>query len=375
MSPLPAILHSLPRHSPRLRRQEAFTLVELLVGTALSVIVVSSLAAIALISELKLGRESEVNQALRDNWGRALSFIRNEAQHADWIRTSVADYPCEGGAPASPLLVLQGPPDPTDPTSPLWQVVYGVRENSAGSRDWRGPNLLVRCGPPFEAIDRGTIDRATDPTALGKAANAANLTFTGPYKETVIVDQLRRQDPFQVVIYDQKAGRDRDAQVRLFLSRNSGASYPPANTFSTDYQMQIRANRTPGYGTADPQCTTSTNATTGNQEPPETTKCEPIEAIKDSRGRFTTVKNFHLPTSGNLQVNGVSPSGQGALSTSTIEVIYLNGTYDSFTTKQFAANDSNRPCSRASCYISNGSQSVQIYDGNVLVFTDRVIRL
>lgn len=377
MSPLPPQLRSLRARSRRPRQPEAFTLVELLVGAALSVMVVSALGAIALISELRLGRESEVNQALRDNWGRALTFIRNEAHHANWIRTSLeGNYPCQGEAPANPVLVLEGPPDPSAPTTPLWQVVYGVRPNPAGSREWRGPNLLVRCGPPFQAIDRASIDPSTDANAQRNAANAANLTFTGTYRESVIVDQVARNTPFQVAIYDTTAGKDREAQVSLFLSRNSGASYPPPNTFATTYQMQIRANRTPGFDVGQAKCTTSTDAATGNQEPPLSTKgCELIGPIKDSRGRFTTVKNIQLPASGNFRVNGVGVNSEGALSTSTIEVIYLNGTYDSFTTKQFAKANASDPCSRASCYLSNGSQSVQIYDGNVLVFSDRVIRL
>lgn len=370
--------------SPRLLpgTDQGFTLIELLVGAALTVTVVSALAAIALIAELRMGREAEVNQALRDNWSRALTFLRNEAHHAYWIRTSLRDgvaYPCAGGTPSTPL-VFEGPPSEANPKTPQWQVVYGVRANPDGDPDWRGFNRLVRCGPSFEALDRN--DPTAKPTVRARrdAAKQGNLNLASAYTETVVVDQLASVNPLQVMIFDDTKGYDRDAQLNLFLSRRTGNTYPPAGSVPSTYHMQLRAARNPGFEVGpNSVCETKTDPATGNQEPPAAVAgCQvmgpKIESERDSRARYRVTKSYHLPESGSMTVNGCGPSCNGARSTSTTDVIYFTGNYDSFKL-QFSASEPGKPCSRTSCYVSNGKQSVQIYDGNSLVFFDRTLRL
>lgn len=355
------------------KQMEAFTLVELLVGASLSVLVVSSLAAIALIAELRMGKESEVNQSLRDHWGRTMAFINNEAQHANWIRTSITTYPCGGDPPSGPLLVLEGPPVSTNNNLPAWTVVYGVRANG-NSREWRGFNRLVRCGPPFAETAPKNTDSDADMARRKAEALAGNLIIQSPYTESVIADQLAATNPFVTELFDATQPRDRDAKVSLFMSRLTGPTYPPAGTFTTSFQTQVRANRNPGFDvTGNPACATTTNSF-GNENSP----C--VIPIRDSLRRVTYVKEYNLTKSGSMTINGCNPTANcvGALSSNFIDVIFLKGNYADFTTKQFAApglpNASNA-CSRTSCYLSNGSQSVQIYDGNVLVFYDQTVRL
>lgn len=357
------------RRRRRQQRLAGFTLVELLVGGAITVIVVSSLAAIALISELRMGREAEVNQNLRDQWGRALAFINNEAQHAYWIRTSMTTWPCgNGGVPSGPLLVLEGPPNPTN-NQPIWTVAYGVRANGQ-STEWRGFNRLVRCGPPFEALQR-----ADTPEARRAEALAGNLDYTAQASESVISDQLAQENPFETMLFDETLAKDRDAQLSLFLSRRTGASYPPVGTFQTRFHTQVRANRNPGFDVSgNPACATSSDAD-GNQVP-DPGSC-PNQQIKDSLGRTTTIKEHNLPASGTFTVNGCAAQTgcEGSKSSTTTDVIFLQGNLKDFSTKQFSATQSNLPCSRTSCYLSNGKQSVQIYDGDALVFYDGILRL
>jgi hypothetical protein len=338
------------------QRLEGFTLVELLIGSALSVLVVSSLAAIALIAELRMGRDTEVNQSLRNTWSRTLNFISNEAQQANWIRTSIpatSPYACDPENPPSSPLVLEGPPNPADPTTPLWQVVYGVRANADATsrRNWRGFNRLVRCGPPFEALARG---------ATKEAGWAGNLSYTEAVAETVIADQLAQTDPLQVSLFD-TTDKDRNAQLSLFLSRGSGLSYPPTASFD-GFHTQIRANRNPGFDVAgDPGCVTVGPA--DNQQPPAGGNCDPLLSI-DSVERKVRIKEYNLPKSGTFAVQG-QPN--------TTDVIYFKGNYASATlVYQSGSSD---PCSRDSCYVSVGQQKVQITEGNVLVFFDRIIRL
>ncbi|MFN5463965.1 MAG: PilW family protein [Cyanobacteriota bacterium] len=371
-------LQFISQATPSKKRLPSFTLVELLVGSVITVIVVSSLAALALISELRLGRDSEVNQNLRDQWGRALAFMNNEAQNAYWIRTSIAAWPCAGGAlPPGPVLVLEGPPNPANNNQPFWNVVYGVRANG-NSTQWRGFNRLVRCGPPFEALRRPDAPLPAAQQARRAAALAGNLAFTEQNTESVIADQLAQDNPLQIQLYDQTLAKDRDVQLSLFMSRRTGASYPPPGMFASAFHTQIRANRNPGFDvTGNPACLTTTDAD-GNQQP-NSAAC-PSMPLKDSLGRTTYIKEFNLPSAGTFTVNGCNPNSGclGPKSSSTIDVIFLKGNFADFTTRQFAAPgqaNATGPCSRTSCWLSNGSQNVQIYDGNVLVFYDQILRL
>lgn len=352
-----------PKH-----REDAFTLVELLIGAALSVIVVSSLAAVALIAELRMGREAEVNQSLRDHWGRTLAFINNEAQQAYWIRTTADAWPCGGeGIPEGDVLVLEGPPNPATNGTPSWTVAYGVRANGS-STEWRGFNRLVRCGPPFLATPRGD----GTPAERRAASLAGNLDYTATPTESVIADQLAQTDPFQTQLDDPSLQRSRDAELSLFMSRRTGLSYPPEKTLGTTFQTQLRANRNPGFDVnGNPACNTST--VDGSEEPNLSGSC-PLMSLKDAQGRPSFIKEYNLPASGTLTVNGCGENCIGPRSTTTVDVVFLKGNIADFT-KQFSEYNVSDPCSRNSCYVSNGKQNVQIYDGNVLVFYDGIVRL
>lgn len=377
----------------------AFSSMDLILGTFISVVLVGSLGGVALISELRFARDSEVNQSLRDTWGRTLAFISDEAEQAYWIRTSISSppgYPCGGAAPNNPL-VLDGPPNPADPSVPIWRVVYGVKANTANDTDWRGVNRLVRCGPPFERIARDNTPQQTRAEALRIAASSGNLTITGPYTESVIADQLpvvavipcpvanvpisgTCTQPFQARLFDSSSTQDRDAQVNLFLSRTGNAStYPPPNI--PGFHTQIRANRNPGFDVnGNPDCVTKTDVSTGNQEPSKqetvtkTSSCEYY--FVDNTSRRTTIKEYNLlKSAGTFRINASCTDCDSPRSTDTTDIIFLKGNYNDFSTKQFSANDSTRPCSRKSCYLSDGNQNVQIYDGNMVVFFDRILRL
>jgi hypothetical protein len=387
MSPLPRPVQvSLRRHRPR-RRSGAFTLIELVIGASLSVVVVGSLAALALLAELRLGENAEVSQNLRDSWGRTLNFISDEAHNASWIRTDLPSsitYPstCNGGVAPTNLLVLEGPPDTRDdPTKPLWTVIYGVRSNP-GTGGWRGHNVLVRCGPPLRDTPPATTTAADLQAAaeegnlvISRGGSDGKLSFTN-YQEMVITDQLAQDNPFQVVLYDITSGRDRNARLSLFLSRRQGQTYPPPDTFQ-GYHTQIRANRNPGIDIlGDPNCVTTLNSDTNNAEPPK--GCQPITTV-DGLLRRNSIKEYNLPATGTFTVNRCGKKGdgcEGPASIENIDVVFLKGRYDDFKKNklQFDQNN-NKPCSRTRCYLTNGSQTVTIYDGDVLVFYDRIVHL
>lgn len=366
---------------------EAFSLVELIVGVAVGAVVLGSIGGLALISEMRYNRNSLVSQSLRDSWSRSLAFISSEASQAYWIRTSLTTppgYPCAGGQPQNPL-VLDGPPNPDNPDEPIWRVVYGVRSNAGVGNQWRGVNRLVRCGPPFERVARSDTEQTTREEALRAAAIGGNLSFADAYQETTIADQLPAiaplpcpvasvpgpcAQPFYARVFNTAAPVDREAQVNLFLSRPTGATFPPAA--NSGFHALIRANRNPGFSiTGDPSCNTTTDSW-GNEVPNDLAACR--RANFDSMSRWVTYTTHNLATkSGSLRINSCGPNCNGPRLSDTFEIIYLPGRYADYTTNQFSATD-DRPCSRKSCFLQNGSQSVQIYDGNMLIFYDRIVR-
>jgi hypothetical protein len=393
-------------HSLRQRRQlsrksarpeqAGFATAEIIIGTVVTLFVITFWGVYVLLPELRVARDAEVNQSLRDNWSRTVAFISNEASHAFWIRNSLGNdtYPCSGSPPSEPLLVLDGPPDPDGSDQPMWRIVYGARPNNALTDTWRGYYRLVRCGPPFTAIAQGT-------TQAQAAAMASNLDLTANSEETVITDLLADRktitpcpgnrpipgscwQPFDIKLYDVNSTRqrDRDAQLSLYLGRRSGAVYPSQTRFS-GFHAHLRANRNPGFDTTGRQgCLTSSDSL-GNQEPPSSPDCQSL-ILTDPTRRITTMKEFILPTTGDFIVNRLcQPSSQQAnsqscdapRSTNTTDVIYLSGKFADFTVNQYSATDNSKPCSRKKCYLQSGRQTVTIYDGNVLVFLDRIVRL
>jgi hypothetical protein len=380
---------------PASPEQGGFATIEIVIGTIVSVFVITFWAVYVLLPEMRVAREAEVNQSLRDNWSRTVAFISNEAHHAFWIRNSLGNdtYPCSGSPPSEPLLVLDGPPDPDTPGQPIWRIVYGARPNNSQTDRWRGHYRLVRCGPPFTAIAQG-------PTEPQAAAQSSNLNLAANSEETVISDLLADRktipcpgsrpisgtcwQPFDIKLYDANSirQRERDAQLSLYLSRRTGGVYPPQSLIS-DFHAHLRANRNPGFDATDKQgCVTSTDSF-GNQEPPSSADCEALKLIDPSR-RKNAIKEFILPSSGDFIVNRLcQPSSQqvnaqscdAAKVTDTTDVIYLSGEFSDFSVNQYSSTDATRPCNRKQCYLKSGSQTVTIYDGDVLVFLDRIVRL
>ncbi|MFN9621685.1 MAG: hypothetical protein ACK587_02440 [Cyanobacteriota bacterium] len=359
-------------------------------GAAIGAAVIASIGSLSLLSEMRFNRNALASQSLRDSWDRSLKFIVNEALQAYWIRTTITSppgYPCSSTVPGMPPqnpLVLDGPPNPADPSQPIWRVVYGIRSNPANQKEWRGVNRLVRCGPPFELIARSESDPQIREGSLRSAAVGGNLSFADEYQETTITDQLPAiatipcptavtgpcMQPFHARVFNQRGTVDRDGQVNLFLSRPTGQTYPPIA--NSGFHAHIRASRNPGFDmTGNPNCRTTTDSL-GNQVPNDLTACRRSFLEPSYRSMIVTQYNLAL-ASGNLRINGCGTNCDGPRVTDTTEIIYLAGRYDDFT-KQLSATDT-RPCSRKSCYLQGPTQSLQVYDGNMLIFYDRIMRL
>jgi len=181
------------RHAPlpihRMDRSTGFSLVELMIVAGLTAVVLAGLGALTLVSDVQGARRSNSIQEAQEQWGRAVTFIQNEVADGATLSNKLSKaYPCNGTVP-DPILVLNGPNDPTDPA---WTIIYGVRARDVGEEGlYRGPNLLIRCGPLPLAADR-------NPTNFSLTAKYGNLDQNTSNTLTVLLDRLPNDTPLTV---------------------------------------------------------------------------------------------------------------------------------------------------------------------------------
>jgi prepilin-type N-terminal cleavage/methylation domain-containing protein len=193
-------------------RSNGFSLVELMIVAGLTA-VLACIGAFSLVSDVQLVRRTNSIQEAQQEWGRAVTFIQNEVANANRISNTWsvgAVYPCNGGVkPTSGMLVLNK--DATDPA-----IIYGVRSISEAEKSlYRGPQLLIRCGPiPPEA--------------------------TSSPIETVLLDRLPTGTPVSVKLLANKdKGPVHDAELTIKLNTGSKKS-----TYS-GLPFRVHVERTP----------------------------------------------------------------------------------------------------------------------------------
>ena len=152
----------------RMDRSNGFSLVELMIVTGLTAVLVG-IGALSLVSDVQVERRTNSVQETQAEWGRAVTFIQNEVANANRISDNLdlgVDYPCkEGDKPKNDILVL-------NKDAPASAIIYGVRGISDDQKSfYRGPQVLIRCGPiPPEAtstpIETVLLDRLPTSTSL-----------------------------------------------------------------------------------------------------------------------------------------------------------------------------------------------------------------
>jgi hypothetical protein len=153
----------------RMDRSNGFSLVELVMVAGLTAVILAGLGALTLVSDVQVGRRTNSVQEAQEEWGRAVTFIQNEVANAASISDTWsvgAVYPCNGGVkPTSVMLILND-----NAAAPV--IIYGVRSISEAQKSlYRGPQLLIRCGPippgatstPIETV---LLDRLPTSTSL-----------------------------------------------------------------------------------------------------------------------------------------------------------------------------------------------------------------
>ena len=213
----PAWQRTTPVPIQRMDRSNGFSLVELMIVAGLTAVVLAGLGALTLVSDVKVGRRTnsvQEAQEVQEEWGRAVNFIQNEVADAaasisnTWSVGAV--YPCNGGVmPTSGTLILND-----NASAPA--IIYGVRSISEAEKSlYRGPQLLIRCGPiPPEA--------------------------TTPPIETVLLDRLPTGTPVSVKLLANKdKGPVNDAELTIKLNTGSKKS-----TYS-GLPFRVHVERTP----------------------------------------------------------------------------------------------------------------------------------
>lgn len=236
----------LPIH--RIDSSKGFSLVELLIVTGLTVVVLAGLGALTLVADVQGGRRSNSIQEAQEQWGRAVTFIKNEVADAASLSVTLSNnsYPCNGEVP-NPILVLNGPktptptPTPTDP--PAWTVIYGVRSRAVGEEGlYRGPKLLIRCGPIPLAADRNPSDPLLHQlTAIYGNLDDKNLNPT----QTILLDRLPANNPLQVLLLaNPNNGPVQDAQLTITMKAGTEKD-GTVITYASDQPFRVHAQRSP----------------------------------------------------------------------------------------------------------------------------------
>jgi hypothetical protein len=191
----------LPIH--QMAPNSGFSLVELVIVAGLTAVVLAGLGAITLISDVQLGRRSNSNsiQEAQEQWGRAVTFIQNEAADATSLSTALPTGNNCNVTWSNSILVLNNPINNALP------IIYGVRAPAGDEVGlYRGPYLLIRCGPfPGEPdpINRVLLDGLSAENSLevqlrpnsGQPAQDAIVTIT---LNTGTNTSFASNQPFQV---------------------------------------------------------------------------------------------------------------------------------------------------------------------------------
>jgi prepilin-type N-terminal cleavage/methylation domain-containing protein len=193
----------------RMEINKGFSLVELMIVAGLTAVVLAGLGVLTLVSDVKVGRRSNSLQEAQEQWSKAVTFIQNEVADADSLVGSLpTGYVCDG-VKNNKVLVL-------NPTNPASTIIYGVRESNKKDDEglFRGPQLLIRCGP-FPNV-------------------------TSPQRQIVLLDRLPAGNPFEVTLLGVAANNHfYDAELKITIKTDADTTY------ASDQPFRVHVQRTP----------------------------------------------------------------------------------------------------------------------------------
>lgn len=298
---------------PSQRRSQAFSLTELLIGVVISLIVLGA-AVQVLVSLIRGDRAAQVELNRKDEVGRVLGLIQEEIRNALRVESS-GNLSAQPGLPAcsaTPLLILRG-------ASAAETITYGLLNQTANAT-WRGPAVLVRCGPLY---------------------NAAGSLNTGSIGDQVVLDALCRTTT---------PGCD---------SQSGFSAVSAANNVARNVEITVNSATSGGRIMNMVQVPINTNQVYGLASNTASGTC--ASGCLDPGGGSI----HYRPTLGGSNITG-SPSLE--------DVFYFDGNRSAYTLSRSSGSGD---CTSDQCTVRQGTggNSITIFDGDVLVFKDIQIRL
>jgi hypothetical protein len=331
-------------------QSEGFALVELLVATILSLIIIQAMAHI-MVSELKLSQSFEEHSNIKDSTIRVAAMMQKEISNASDLSVPSTD-PTSCGL-NDPLVII-GP-------RKLWTIVYGFAAQNPPP-GWVGPMTLYRCGPPYDAN--------------------GNLIFSdGQMVPSVVLDKLTLTSPWDTVINSGDLGNlsnslSRGIRIQFNMQSASGQLNP--------YIFGARSAINPLYAFGDQVANGSTYLTTAPSA------CDDATATSGSTNILNAIcyqtltthqiiyegapateidkrQHFYVaPNSGTISIIG-SPLFE--------DIVYLPNLKSTYSFKQSAGTEPGT-CTRASCYVyltSGANEKISLQNVNYLIFPDAQI--
>jgi Tfp pilus assembly protein PilW len=310
-TPLPA---AQPLHR-RARHGHGFSLVELLIGVLIGVLISTILVGAAVKALLALIQDDAFTQQelnRKDDTSRVLSLLQDEIRSARRV-DSGGSLSALSGCTTTPQLILRG-------ATAKESISYGLKVQPSSS-SWRGPNVLVRCGPPYNAD--GSLNAGTDQTPNRS--------------EQEVLDALQANG-----FTASTPGTSVNRSVELTLISNA------ASNVAVTSQVQVPINVNQVYGlstTGDTSCSSGCDTPDG-----AATHWQPSDASAST-------------------INGAA---------SKEDVIYFNGRKDEYTLSGSTGrclNNDNTNSGNCTVVKTGTAATITINSGNVLVFSDAQIRL
>ncbi|NCR55883.1 MAG: type II secretion system protein [Microcystis aeruginosa L211-07] len=142
-------LVSLQKKSARLVRQAGFTITEVLLASAMMVIVIS-VAGDALINLLRSNYRANAGTEIQNNLNRTLEFVSDEVRRAKTIADSEAAITSTQVPTGARAVLAFQIPNPDNPSQLLPDQIVYYTENSRTGDSLTGPRVLWRYGPNLD---------------------------------------------------------------------------------------------------------------------------------------------------------------------------------------------------------------------------------
>lgn len=315
-------------------RARGFSLVELMVAVVVGGAVLLSVGTV-LMAQIEIARVAESSQRLRDNWSRLSQFIESEIILSERILSDPTVIVAIAGsgnvcgyATSEIKLALV-----SDDNASV--IIYALQPVASGDVQWRGPNLLKRCGK-------------LDSTGA----------LVGTISDHVLADGVVAFTPvITVETLNSLSSAGRNVTVDLSLTTPPGSS-----TFSGRFGGQARVN--PAYNFLNDHA----NEGSLNLCAAAGILCG-TGTLQFSTGNCATGSACDLAL-----IHQYHPSGTSTILGSSLheDVIYFPGNRAAYSLYGIS---SSFPCTRQLCTVYSASfGTVTISQGDVLIFQDGDLR-